>query len=124
MQTVYRRVKMVVHLDFVAVKFEFGAVKQSFVSCKARHNLVNRLNEVDDVEHCSVRHTCGDVARNRVFKRGTDVREAEFSLPSTLSAQNIAVALHHDFACAEHVGKLANALCVCNRLFKRLREGM
>ena len=64
---------MLVHLDFVAVEFEFGAVKQGFVTCKSGDDLVDCLNEVDDVEHRSIRHCGSYIACNGVFESGTDV---------------------------------------------------
>ena len=84
---------MLIHLDVVAVEFEFGAIKQRLVSGKPGDNLVNRLYKVDDVEHCSIRHTCRYIARNRVFERGTNVGKTEFALPSALAVEDIAVSL-------------------------------
>ena len=124
MQAVNRGVELVVHLYLVAVKFQFRRIKQGFVARKSRHDFVHRLYEIDDVRHRAVRHSRRDVARNRVFQRGTDVGHSEFLLPGAFARENIPVTLHEDFARAQHIRELPYFLRVFYRLVEGLVEGM
>ena len=124
METFDRGVEMLVHLDFVAVKLEFRAVKQCLIPCKSRNDLVDGLNEVDDVEHGSIRHCRRYIAGYRVFERRANVGETEFSLPRALARQYISVTLNEDFARAKHICEFADLLSVFYRLFERFGKGM
>ena len=63
----------------------------------------------------------GDYHRLRAsFSVGIYVGLCQFLLPSALAVQNIAVALHHDVACAQHIGQLAHLLCVGDGLVEGL----
>lgn len=65
MQSLDVRIEIGVHLDAVAVKFQFGRIEQRFRRGKAGHHVIHRLNEIDDIDHRSVRHRRRDVPRHR-----------------------------------------------------------
>lgn len=124
MQSSDRGVECGVHFDFVAVKFEFGRIQEGFVARKSGDDLVYRLYKAEDIGEGTIRHCRRYISRYRVFERRSDVREIEFLLPSALACENIAVALHEDFARAEHIGEFAYLDCVFDRLLERLGEGV
>ena len=115
-------VEMLVHLYLVAVELELRRIEQRFAACKARHYHIHRLYEVDDIRHRSVRHCRCDIARYRVGYRGLYVREVKLLGPCALAVEDIAEALHHYVAVAEHIRKLADFLRVLYRLVERHAE--
>ena len=122
MQVVNACVEVRVHLHAVAVKLQLRRIEQRLHGGKARDDVIDRLNEVDDVHHSAVRHGRGDVARHRVRQRGAQVRARKLFLPRALAVQNIAVALHQNVSRAQHVRQLAHLLRVFDRLIERLVE--
>ena len=121
-QTADVRVEIGVHLDTVAVEFQLRRIQQRLIRREAGHNLVHRLDEIDDVDHRAVRHGGGNVARHGVRQCGTDVGLAQFLLPRALAVENVAEALHHDVSRAEHIRQLAHLLRVGDRLVERHGE--
>ena len=113
-----------VHFDPVAVEFQLRRIQERFVRRKARNNLIDRLDEVDDVGHGAVGHGGGDVSRDRILKRRADVRLRQLLFPGPLSVQDISEALDQDMSCAEHIGQLSDLLCVFDRLIEGHREVM
>ncbi len=124
MQSSDRGVESGIHLDFVAVKFEFGRIQEGFVARKSGNDLVYRLYKAEDIGEGTIRHCRRYIPRYRVFERRSDVGEVEFLLPSALACENIAVALHEDFARAEHICEFAYLDCVFDRLLERLGKGV
>ena len=122
MQAGHVRVQVGVHGDAVAVELQLRRVQQRLIGGEAGHDLVHGLDEVNDVEHGAVRHGRRDVARDSIRQRGADVRLHELLLPGALTVENVAEALHHDVARAEHVRQLANLLRVGDRLVERHGE--
>ena len=59
-------VEIVVHFDFVGVKFKFGRIEKGFGACEPGNNHVELFDEVENVRQRAVRHRGGDIARNRV----------------------------------------------------------
>ena len=97
-------------------------VEQRLVGGKARHHLVNGLDEVDDVEHGAVGHGGRDVPGDGVGQRGAHVALRQLLGPGALAVENVAVALHEDVAGAQHVGQLAHLLRVGDGLVEGLVE--
>ena len=113
---------MLVHFDTVAVKFEFGGVKQRFAARETGNNVINCFDEVDNVSHCTVGHCGGNIARDRVGERRLYVGERKLLFPGAFSVENIAETLNHYMTVSEHIGKFADFLSKFNRLIERYRE--
>ena len=122
MQSLYTGIQIRVHFDLVGIELEFGRIQQGFCRRKTGYDLVHRLNKVDYIYHCAVRHSRRDIARYSVGKRGTDVASRQFFLPRSLAVYNVAVSLHEYVTRAQHIGKFAYLLSVRYRLIERLRE--
>ena len=122
MQIFHARIEVLVHLNLVAVKFEFGRIKQSFGTCKSGYYHIHLLNEVEYTRHRSVRHCRGYISCNCVRKSGFYVGLLKFLLPRALAVEYIAVTLYHNVSGTEHIGQLAYLLCVFDRLIERLAE--
>ena len=115
-------VEVLVHLDAVGVELELGRVEQRFVRCKAGDDLVHGLNKADDVAHCAIGNGGGDVACDRVGKRGLEVALRELLLPGALAVENVAEALNENVSRAQHIAKLAHLFCVLNGLIEGVVE--
>ena len=63
-------VEIVVHFDFVGVKFKFGRIEKGFGACEPGNNHVELFDEVENVRQRAVRHRGGDITRNRVGEGG------------------------------------------------------
>ena len=106
------RIQMRYLYRMVAVELELGRVQQRLGRREARHHLVHRHHERQDVRHGTVRHGRRDVAGHRVGQRGHHVGARELLLPRALAVQNVAQALNHDAPVAQHVGQLPHLLRV------------
>ena len=122
MQTGDIGVEVLVHLDAVGVELQLGGVEQGLLGGETGDDLVHRVNEVDDVGHGAVRHGGGDVAGHSVGQGGADIGVRKFLFPCALAVQNIAKALHHNVSCAQHIGQLADLLCIGNGLIEGIGE--
>ena len=122
MQALDVGVKVLVHLHLVGVELQLRAVQQGLVGGKAGHHHIQHLDELNDVGHGAVGHGGGNVACHGILQGGLHVGLGQLLLPCALAVQNVAVALHHDVACAQHVGQLAHLLCVGNGLVERLSK--
>ena len=115
-------VEVRVHLDLVGVELQLRAVQQGLVGGEAGDDHVQHLDELDDVGHGAVGHGGGDITGHGILQRGLHVGLCQLLLPCALAIQNIAVALHHDVACAQHIGQLAHLLGVGDGLVEGLGE--
>ena len=97
-------------------------VQQGLGAGETGHDLVHHLDELDDVDHGAVGHGSGDVTSHGVLQRRAHVGAGQFLGPGTLAVQDVAVALHQDVAGTQHVGQLADFLCVGDGLVERLGE--
>ena len=71
------------------------------------------------IRFCAILAGGGDIARNRVWQRGLDVRLRQLLLPCALSVQNIAEALYENMTVRKHIRQLAHLLCISDRLIER-----
>ena len=122
MQALDVGVEVRVHLDLVGVELQLRAVQQGLVGGEAGDDHVQHLDELDDVGHGAVGHGGGDVAGHGVLQGGLDVGLGQLLRPGALAVEDVAVALHHDVACAQHIGQLAHLLGVGDGLVEGLGE--
>ena len=120
MQTLDACIKVLIHLYSVAVELKLRGIEQGLCRGKARHDLIERLNKAEDVDHRAVGHCSGDITRNGIYKRRSEIRLSELLRPCALAVENIAVALNEYVTRAEHVCQLADLLSVGYRLIERL----
>ena len=117
-------VKFGIHLYSIGVELKLGRIKKSLVGCKSGNNLVCRDNEVYDIHHSAIRHSCGDITCHCIGQGGLYVRLRELLGPGTLTVKNITETLYENMSCAKHIGKLTNLLSILDRLVKGSREIM
>ena len=110
------------HLDAVGVKLELRRVEQRLLGRESRHDLVDGLDEVDDLDHRAVRDRRGDVAGLGIGQGGYEVGLAQLARPGALAVQDVAEALHQDVARAQHVAHAAHHARVLDRLVEGLAE--
>ena len=99
-----------VYFDLHVVEFDFYAIQQRVIVCRARCDFVQCIDHLDDVIHLPLRDDQAQIARCRVERRSDEtVRNAP--LRAALTADQIAKALYDDTA-AQHVGETGDAFTV------------
>ena len=111
-----------VHFYAVAVELQFWGVEKGFNGSEPWNDMIHRLNKIDNVDHSPVGHGGRDVTGHGVGECRPQVGPGQFLLPSPLSIENIAKALHENMSGAQHIGQLSDLLGIGDGLMKGLIE--
>ncbi len=119
-QSLVAGLEILVNGDLHVVELDLHPVEQGVVVRRARRDLVQRVDHLDDAVEDALGNDQGKVA-GRGRQRGLDEGLPDAGRRGALTADEVTEALHHD-AAAQHVGEAGDALAVAVAVLEGLGE--